>query len=61
MAFPEQRWDEMVGKIARMTELLKDCENVLVDYIETQEKRGASLYYGRSVLARIRAELQVKA
>jgi len=34
---------------------LMEAENTLLDYIDTIEKRGASLYYGRSVLARIRA------
>ncbi len=40
-----------------MCEALREAENVLTDYIETIEKTGASLNYGRSVLRQIRAAI----
>lgn len=36
---------------------LADAENTLADYIPTLEAKGASLNYGRMVLAKIRALL----
>lgn len=40
------------------TDLIRDAENALTDYIDTLEKQGASLNYGRSVLKRLRAYLE---
>lgn len=38
-------------------EVLKKAESVLKEYIDTIERNGASLYYGRSVLQDIQAEI----
>jgi hypothetical protein len=40
-----------------MLAALKEAENVLMDYIPTIERGGASLNFGRTVLAEIRATI----
>jgi hypothetical protein len=40
--------------------VLGAAKNALLDYIETLEKRGASLHYGRSVLRQIDMVLAYK-
>jgi hypothetical protein len=38
-----------------LTGLLADVEGVLMDYIDTLERQGAMLNWGRAMLARVRA------
>lgn len=42
-----------------MLDLLKDVENVLLDYIERLEKPGGSMHYGRGVLARVQQGIRI--
>lgn len=47
----------MDGLTDKQRELLEDAENVLTDYLQEKEARGASCYHGRYVLKRIAIEL----
>lgn len=44
-------------QIGAMLAALVEAENALTDYIETLERQGAKLNYGRNVLAQVRAAI----
>lgn len=44
---------------AAVIDALKNAKNTLKDYIQTLEAKGASLYYGRSVIVKIDKALKI--
>lgn len=40
-------------------DVLRNAENALSDYVQQLEAKGASLYYGHSVIKRVRALIEV--
>ncbi len=47
----------LIAAAPDMLDALAEAENALLDYVETIEKTGASLNYGRAVLTKIRAAI----
>lgn len=50
--------NEVMAERVECLRVLQECDSVLIDYIETIEKTGASLFYGKSVLDRISVLIQ---
>jgi hypothetical protein len=47
----------LIAAAPELLEALEEAENALADYVQTIEKTGASLNYGRAVLLRARAAI----